>query len=368
MRVVCYAVNGSGIGHLKRLSAIARHLRRIAQEKAVPLEIYFLTSSEASHLLFSEGFPVFKMPSREVLTKAGIETKDFAAIARNWTARTFELLQPDLLIVDTFPAGYYDELIESLPLCRATAVIHRPLVFDHLDRTQFYEALARYDLIIVPESREAVDEAVPFEIRGKTKYFGAVMCREKEELFDCNAARRILNVDDGEFLIYLSAGGGGDKKAEARIHHLYDILSKIERTKIVVGAGALYGGQRIYAENVIWLAGENAFELMPAFDAAVSAAGYNSFHELLFAGVPTVFIPQEKWADDQFKRAHRAAQAGAAVLFDQMPETNQLTKLIECWRNDSDLRRTISQNAQKFVPANYALPIARYLFENTLSV
>ncbi len=339
MRIVCYAVNGSGIGHLKRLTAIARHWRRIAEEVAVPLEIYFLTSSEASHLLFAENFPAFKMPSREVLMWSGISTEDFAELTRKWTAQTLGLLQPDLLLVDTFPAGYYDELIKNLPLCRAAAVIHRPLKFDRLDRSAFYNALAQYNSIIVPENREAGDPDTPFEIENKTRYFGAVLCREKDELLDRQSARRQLNVEENDFLIYLSAGGGGDQRAEERIHHLYNILSKMDRVKIVVGAGALYDGKRIYDSRVIWLVNENAFELMPGFDAAFSAAGYNSFHELLFAGVPTAFIPQDKWADDQAKRARRAAQTGAAVLFEKLPNNDELESLIVKWRDDADSRR-----------------------------
>ena len=41
-----------------------------------------------------------------------------------------------------------------------------------------------------------------------------------------------------------------------------------------------------------------------AFDLAVSAAGYNSFHELLRFGVPTLFIPNQDTALDDQQDAH----------------------------------------------------------------
>ena len=50
-----------------------------------------------------------------------------------------------------------------------------------------------------------------------------------------------------------------------------------------------------------------------AFDLAVSASGYNSFHELLRFGIPTLFIPNRNTAlDDQRARARFAADTGLA--------------------------------------------------------
>ena len=46
---------------------------------------------------------------------------------------------------------------------------------------------------------------------------------------------------------------------------------------------------------------------------AVSRAGYTSFHELLGARVPTVFVPDPDGADDELTRARFAAAAGVAI-------------------------------------------------------
>jgi hypothetical protein len=54
-----------------------------------------------------------------------------------------------------------------------------------------------------------------------------------------------------------------------------------------------------------------------AFDAAVSAADYNSFHELLLAGVPTLLVSNRAAAtDDQTARASWAAEKGLALAAD----------------------------------------------------
>jgi hypothetical protein len=46
---------------------------------------------------------------------------------------------------------------------------------------------------------------------------------------------------------------------------------------------------------------------------AVSRADYTSFHELIGARVPTVFVPDPEAADDELARARFAAAAGVAV-------------------------------------------------------
>ncbi|HEX6339274.1 MAG TPA: glycosyltransferase, partial [Jiangellaceae bacterium] len=66
-----------------------------------------------------------------------------------------------------------------------------------------------------------------------------------------------------------------------------------------------------------------------AFDVAVSAAGYNSFHELLRFGVPTLFLPNLDTAlDDQRTRARYAADRGWAHCLDK-PEPHTVRKLLE---------------------------------------
>jgi hypothetical protein len=59
---------------------------------------------------------------------------------------------------------------------------------------------------------------------------------------------------------------------------------------------------------------EPAGRAVRAADLAVATADYTSFHELLAAGVPTVFVPDRAaGTDDQLARARFAAAAGAAL-------------------------------------------------------
>ena len=82
LRVVCYAINGTGVGHLTRLLAIARWMRRYAAALGKKIEIWFLTSSEADGLVFAEGFAAFKVPSKTIVSEAGIDRTTYLALAK----------------------------------------------------------------------------------------------------------------------------------------------------------------------------------------------------------------------------------------------------------------------------------------------
>jgi Glycosyltransferase family 28 C-terminal domain len=57
---------------------------------------------------------------------------------------------------------------------------------------------------------------------------------------------------------------------------------------------------------------------LSAFDAAVGAAGYNTFHELLLARIPTLLVPNRSAAtDDQAARAHWAAEHHLALVAEE---------------------------------------------------
>jgi len=114
-RIVCYAINGSGLGHLTRLIAVSRWMRRIATLlDGRPPEILFLTSSDASDVLSRESFAAFKIPSRTAAAKAELNKLEYRRLVKHFVWNTLGVFSPDLLVVDTFPSGSFDELFQIL--------------------------------------------------------------------------------------------------------------------------------------------------------------------------------------------------------------------------------------------------------------
>lgn len=314
LRIVAYAVNGSGVGHLTRLVAVMRWVRRYAAWARVKPEIVFLSSSEADGMLFAERFASFKLPSKTIVADAGLDKLAYLALAKQWVWHSLGLLRPDLFVVDTFPRGAFGELLSALDLAKARGFIYRPMKESFANRPDFQAMLPLYDRIVVPDEEESAPVLTPPGTEGRVRWVGPITARENVELLPRTEARRRLGVADEAFCVYVTAGGGGDPGAPNHLESVLTVLESDPSIHLVVGAGPLYRGAPRFGPRLSWLTGSGAAELMPAFDLAIGAAGYNTFHELLQAGVPTLFVPQPKIADEQDVRARRAVDAGAAKL------------------------------------------------------
>ena len=330
-RVVCYAVNGAGLGHVTRLVAVGRWLRRyVTLLEGRPPEVIFLTSSESTEVLDRAGFPAFKLPSKTVVRQAGGDVAEFKRLARHFVWHTLGVFSPDLLVVDTFPAGSFDELLQVLDGPFAKALIHRRVKPEIAESPLFQAALGLYDAVVVPHT------SAP----GAGQACGEVLQIERDELPAAAALRRERGVSDPERLIYVSAGGGGDPGAEAQLGALVAALESEPDLRLLVGAGPLYRGRRLGGPRVIWERGPGVARFFPACDAAVSAAGYNTFHELLYLRVPTLFYAQDKVADDQQRRIDAAAALGACARLTDLSET--LPRLRDLMARGAEVRAACS--------------------------
>lgn len=333
LRIVSYAINGRGLGHLTRQLAILRQVRRVCALLDVQAECWVLTSSEGDTLARREGIPALKMPSKAMFRDAGIEPSRYLAVARGWVLNAVAGLQPDLLLVDTFPAGSFGELVPVLELAKRRVLVARRVKEAFAADPSYAALLPLFDAQVVPDARGT----------------GPILLRSRHELLDRDAARAALGVDGDTPAVWVSLGGGGDTSLPTQLPRLVESL-RDRGWHVVVGAGPLYDGPELRGAGVTWLSRYAPVELFAGLDGAVSAAGYNTFHELLHAGVPTVFVPQPRIADDQAERAGRAADAGAGAVATLETAADALAKLL-----DGDGAR---EAAQGLVPRNGALAAA----------
>ena len=98
-----------------------------------------------------------------------------------------------------------------------------------------------------------------------------------------------------------------------------------------------------------------------AFDAGVCATGYNGVHELLPAGLPTVFVSNIRGTDDQEARAQWCHDKGFALRADQSDLSDITAKVREL--QDSVTRERLSKKCKELPAANGGVEIAKILFE-----
>ncbi|MBC8102995.1 MAG: hypothetical protein H7Z41_10455 [Cytophagales bacterium] len=365
LRVLNYAVNGLGLGHLTRLIAINRQIRRLAALLGIPTEILFLTSNEGDALAYQHGFASFKIPSKSALVACGLDPVRHRKISKQWVWNAINLISPDLLIVDTFPMGGFGELFDVLDLGSKNVFIYRAVRPQAALAPAFQSALRGYHLLLKPEEQHENDSPVPQGLEERVATTREILIRSVAETLPRAAAREMLGIPpDASAAVYVSVGGGGDREAEALFATVVEAARRMPSTAFCVGAGALYRGREFPAPNVTWTRRPVMMECFRAFDAALSAGGYNTVNELMHCGVPCVFLPQARTHDDQERRVARCIRAGAGVLLgERTPAAMEaaLNGLLE-----PEVQRRASEAASRFVPGNDALSAASEILSLTV--
>lgn len=356
MRVAFYAVNGLGLGHVTRLLSIARALRRIRPE----VEVLFLTSSEADHVIYREGFAAVKLPSKSIREKVGLQKSRYLKLVQTVTWNTLSAFEPDVLVVDTVPAGSFEELLPVLRWRQKNVFVFREQKPEAAGAALLQATLPLYDVIVVPHLDLHAVGPVPEP--EKVRAVGPILIREANELPTRATARKSLGLPVDGVCVYASFGGGGDPDGLAALQLTASVVAKVPQARLVVGLGPLMREELPELSGATVLRGRYpALDFLPAFDAAVTAAGYNAVHELLVAQVPSVFVPFERGLDDQAARAHTLDAAGAGVAVPAL-DASSLTAAV---RAVLDPRRAASIRAAgaKLVPHNGALAAAQAIAE-----
>ena len=160
------------------------------------------------------------------------------------------------------------------------------------------------------------------------------------------AAELGIDPDRATVLVTLGSGRLGDITAPGTVvlrTLLEDRGWQICLTKASI---ALHGVPVVDPERIIQLEGVYPLvKYLNAFDAVVSATGYNAVHEFVPAGLPTLFVPNPvTFTDDQEARAMWLRDNGLALSV-RAEESEQLAALTRSLSQQS-LREELSANCR----------------------
>ncbi|MGV3525982.1 MAG: hypothetical protein ACO1RX_17295 [Candidatus Sericytochromatia bacterium] len=304
MHIVFYAINGVGLGHLTRQYAIARQLQRMLSVLNLPSDIRFITSSEAPQL--TRDFPTYKLPSKQFFTMPSLRA--FAAECKFIIANLLGAFRPDLLVMDTQPEGMFGEFTFIREYARQAVFINRHREQQNETHPVHLHLLNAYPLILVPDyADQQQDYPLPEEYQGTRRFIGPVTLWEKGAT--PQALRAHFGWGPDQPVAYVSAGGGGDPAAASQMGFLVDAM--LERNyAVLAGYGPLYTGHKRYGGLVVPLTEAQISHWFSGVDLAISAAGYNTYQELLAARTPSLFFAQQKGLDRQERRIHKGCAQG----------------------------------------------------------
>jgi UDP:flavonoid glycosyltransferase YjiC (YdhE family) len=304
-RILFVTSNGTGLGHLTRAMAIARRLDS-------SLEPLVLTLSAAAPVVREAGFPAEYVASYATPGAGSdwrwsrrLRGRLRAAIAEAAPrALVFDGAHPYQALIDALGAGHQMRTV----WCRR-ALWQPGSNPGALERTGFFDA------VLEPgEVAESEDRGPTVPRRDEAHRVGPIVYCEETDLLTRAEAERQLGLQPGRVNVLVQLGQGPEVRdaLDRCLRHLAGrddvqaaalssaIAKLISVPEGVVRLSATYPVSRYYA----------------AFDAVVSACGYNAYHELIRLRVPALYLPMPRQTDDQPARARFAERLGVGVATD----------------------------------------------------
>lgn len=339
LRLLFYAHDSYGLGHLRRTLLLSGHLQTHWPEAAQLI----LTGSPLAHLLVpSDGVDYIKLPavvkvgagrySARSLPLRFAEIRELRQEILESAARHF---RPDVMIVDHAPAGLKGELVSTLRRLRAESpstrlvlglrdVIDEPgRVRRDWTRNGVYELLDElYDLILVYGQPDVYDLVREYgfspSARAKTRYVGYL--RRPAGRKTATELRSELGLRT-ENLVVVTAGGGGDgsRLLEAWLEGLRSSGRSPGWDSLVVPGPLMRAERRervrrlvppevahVHVADFV----DELSSYVAAADAVVSMGGYNSVSEIVCSGRPAVIVPRAEPRREQLIRARLLSRRG----------------------------------------------------------
>jgi hypothetical protein len=172
-----------------------------------------------------------------------------------------------------------------------------------------------FDAVLEPRDLAgAFDAGLTAKSRERARIVDPVVLLDRWEILPREVARRELGLDLERPAVLIQLGAGNNYDYESVRRLVLGYLAGRDDLQVVV-ADWLMSNQTVdMPPGVLRLRRFPLARWFGAFDAAISAVGYNSYHELIFAGVPTLFIPNENpQQDDQLGRARYADRHGLGL-------------------------------------------------------
>ena len=342
-RILIYSHDTFGLGNIRRMLEVARHLVQSSPE----VSVLVITGSPMLHAFrIPPRIDYVKLPclARNVDGQYGARFLDLSLDATvrlraNLIRSAITDFAPDLIVVDKKPFGVEDELSGALVALQSSA--QKPklvlLLRDILDSPEAttrvwrkngcFEAIeAYYDQVLVVGTPEVFDlrreyRFPPFAA-AKVSFCGYIARRAGSR--SRADARRDLGVRGDQPLLLVTPGGGEDGHAliDACLAGLRALAAPDRpRTHIVCGPemaeaqrAAIHAAAAALPQVSVQDFSDDMMSLMAAADVVVAMGGYNTVCELLTLRKRAVIVPRTVPSQEQCIRAERMAALGLLTM------------------------------------------------------
>jgi predicted glycosyltransferase len=338
-RILIYSHDTFGLGNIRRMLEVARHLVQASPE----VSVLVITGSPMLHAFrVPPRIDYLKLPCLSRNTEGHYGARSLALsldstvrLRANLIRSAVTDFEPDLILVDKKPFGVEDELagvLESLPSSpkRPKLVLLLRDILDSPESTSrvwrkngYFEAItAYYHRVLVVGCPEVFDlrheYGFPPFAAAKVEFCGYIAREAGRRTRD--EVRHELGLQPHEPLVLVTPGGGEDgyTLVSTALRALAERPAAARpRTHIVCGPEMGEAHRAAVAQAVSALPGVTAqdfcddmMSLMAAADVVVAMGGYNTVCELLTLRKRALLVPRVQPGVEQCVRAERMAGMG----------------------------------------------------------
>lgn len=305
--VVLATSNGHGMGHLTRQLAVAKAL----QDRA---DTYVFTLSRAMPVVLAEGLRGEYCPSHD---GEQMPHPTWHRYLRDRVVAFCREVGADVLLFDGVQP--YLGLLQARAQLRDTAFVwsRRGMWVPGYNDRPLRLAAPFFDAVVEPGDLAADFDRGPTRDRGDAVRTGVVSMLGAVAPLPRTEAAAVLGLDPARRTVLVTLGSGvlGDAATPGEVA-IRALLEDPEWQVAVTRASIARSGLPLVdAARVVEIRGVYPLaRYLAAFDAVVTAAGYNAIHEFIPAGLPTLVVANPATStDDQRSRARGVAARGLAL-------------------------------------------------------
>lgn len=314
-------MNGIGLGHLSRLSAIALAVR----EQDADLPLLFAVEGESHGLLESANLPYVAFPpasrfeGREDPWLRSIRGPLLGSLAGS----IIESTNPQLIVFDCLPNPAFLGIADRKKIPFAICVRKFKDMDEYFKRLRAVLVQAR--VIIFPHDSSELE--VPAELIEKSHFVGTIVkpLTKTPALVSQRPHSRII----------VSGGGGGYPRTVDFYNLVLEALSQCRQTDPMLSATVVTGPlfhewselKPVSGVQIIPFDPDIATRFREA-SLVICQGGYNTVAELTALGVPVICMPADRRFDDQYERASKAAEDLSQFYVSEGNDSDSLAALI----------------------------------------
>jgi len=356
--IVFFPTNGVGFGHFTRLISIALRLKK----KSPKTDIVFFTSMPTINILTKYGFTNYHLPGR--YRYDSMSPRVWNSVCEEFLHLINSIHRPKAFIFDgAYPYRGMVNFLNSFSKDITKIWVRRGMIKTN-SKLIPVDSIKCFDVIIKPGDSyiDINDDSMDMGI--SIVRVNPILLMDRRDMMPLGRLRGRFGIPKEAILCYLQLGAGKINEINSEINLTLTSILNYPETYVVVGE-SMIGDEIIFEHPRVRVIRDYPnFKYFRDVDFALIAGGYNTYHEIIEAGIPSICYPNHNTGrDDQLGRVKKAKDAGCMIVVEKRNKINidlSITRIM-----DPKVRSEMRLKTKNLRKGNGAHDAAKWIYENT---